>query len=205
MIIRLIIAFLQLERALTEKEITIRLVVLSVLLGIVLLLFVQILRSLKKKCIRIITALILSAILIFEATGAIPFLQGEKQIQLEYVCSVETTRKAPPDGSFEWYTNCSVCNSKPEPKESIEHVLACDLTGLDLNDEEYTYLFVLNYKDVDLFYSKWSEALPSTGNDNSEHVVWVGRLEVTGEANENTVYIFRFPRKAVVPYNGQWL
>lgn len=205
MIIRLIIAFLQPERALTEKEIAIRFVILSVLLGIVLLLFVQVLRSLKKRHIRIITALILSAILIFEATGAIPFLQGEKQIPLEYVCSVETTRKAPLNESIEWYTNCSVCNSKPEPKESIEYVLACDLTGIDLNDEEYTYLFVLNYKDVDLFYSKWSEALPSTGNDDLKYVVWVGRLEATGEATDNTVYIFRFPRKAVVPYNGQWL
>ena len=109
MISRFIIAMMKngSERAATENGINSRLLVLFAFLGIILCLFIIILKNLKKKRIRIITALILSAILIFEASGVIPYLQGKKHVPWEYVGSVETTRNDSPNSEIKWVTNYS--------------------------------------------------------------------------------------------------
>ena len=151
-----------------------------------------------------ITALILSAVLVFEAAQVFPFLQAEKEVPLEYVCSVETTRNDPLNNTIKWYTDCSVIDSEPVEKEVLESCLECDLTDIDL-DGEYTYLFVDYYKDVELFYSNWSESADESGNVQSKYVIWLGRLEAKGAGSKNTIYIFRFPRKAIVPHDAQWL
>ena len=86
MITQILIAFLQnFERALTKNELMIRYVVLVVLLLIYLWLFVLMLRKWKQKRMKTIIALILSAVLVFEAAQIFPFLQGEKEVPLEYV------------------------------------------------------------------------------------------------------------------------
>ena len=183
------------ENALTETGIMKRLLVLYVLLGFILFFFVFILIKLKKKQIRVITALILSAILIFEAYNVIPNLHGKKYVPLEYVGSVETTRNDPLNSKVKWVTNDSMPIDPTEPfgKKQLEHYLECDLSNIAVNDE-YGYLFVLYYKDVDLFYNEWS---------GSKYYLdcWIGRVEAAGEPTKNTIYIFRFPRLqfAIVP------
>ena len=207
MITQILIAFLQnFERALTKNELMIRYVVLVVLLLIYLWLFVLMLRKWKQKRMKTIIALILSAVLVFEAAQIFPFLQGEKEVPLEYVCSIKTSYNEPDNIFFRlWYTNWSVTGGLVE-KEPLERCLYCDLTDVDL-DDGYTYLFVYYYKDVKLFYSNWGESTAGTGivNPKKVNVIWLGRLDTAGEATENTIYIYRFPQKAIVPYDTQWL
>ena len=207
MITQILIAFLQnFERALTKNELMIRYVVLVVLLLIYLWLFVLMLRKWKQKRMKTIIALILSAVLVFEAAQIFPFLQGEKEVPLEYVCSIKTSYNEPDNIFFRlWYTNWSVTGGLVE-KEPLERCLYCDLTDVDL-DDGYTYLFVYYYKDVKLFYSNWGESTAGTGivNPKKVNVIWLGRLDTAGEATENTIYIYRFPLKAIVPYDTQWL
>ena len=180
------------EDALTENGLMSRRLILLVLLGLMLLLSVLILKNIKKKRNRIITAIILSAVLIFEASGVIPYLQGNIHVPLEYVGSAETTRNDPQNNKVKWFTNCSAPFESKPSKEELEGWLKCDLANIALNDEEYTYLFVLYYKDVDLFYNIWSES-------NYYTDCWIGRLEAAGAPAKNTIYIFRFPRKVIVP------
>ena len=207
MITQILIAFLQnFERAMTKNELMIRYVVLVVLLLIYLWLFVLMLRKWKQKRMKTIIALILSAVLVFEAAQIFPFLQGEKEVPLEYVCSIKTSYNEPDNIFFRlWYTNWSVTGGLVE-KEPLERCLYCDLTDVDL-DDGYTYLFVYYYKDVKLFYSNWGESTAGTGivNPKKVNVIWLGRLDTAGEATENTIYIYRFPQKAIVPYDTQWL
>ena len=181
-----------------------RYIVLIVFLLVDVWLILLILRRLKQKRMKTITALILSAVLVFEAAQVFPFLQAEKEVPLEYVCSVETTRNDPLNNTIKWYTDCSVIYSEPVEKEVLESCLECDLTDVDL-DGEYTYLFVDYYKDVELFYSNWSKSAGKSGNVQSKYVIWLGRLEAKGAGSKNTIYIFRFPRKAIVPHDAQWL
>ena len=184
----------------------IRYVVLVVLLLVYLWLLVLILRRWKQKRMKTIIALILSAVLAFEAAQVFPFLHDEKEVPLEYVCSVKTTYNKPENAFFRsWYTNWSATGGLVE-KESLERCLYCDLTDVEL-DDGYTYLFVYYYKDVKLFYSDWGESTAGTGivNPKRVNVIWLGRLDTAGEATENTIYIYRFPQKAIVPYDTQWL
>ena len=183
------------ERALTENGLMTRYAVVLFLLGFYLFLFVIILRKQKQSRIRKITALLLSAVLIFESAELIPYLQGEKHVPLEFVGSVETTRKDPKNSLVRWYTSDLFdLPSKEKQIENLEQYLECDLTDIDLNDDQYTYLFVLYYKDVDLVYSKWSEfKYYYSGNK-----YWIGRVDAKGEADGSTVYIFRFPRKNII-------
>ena len=194
MISRFIIAMMKngSERAATENGINSRLLVLFAFLGIILCLFIIILKNIKKKRIRIITALILSAILIFEASGVIPYLQGKKHVPLEYVGSVETTRNDSPNSEVKWVTNYSAPLGSEPSKKWLEGWLKCDLTNIALNEDAYGYLFVLYYKNVDLFYSNWSESA-------SHKDCWIGHVEESGEAADHEVYIFRFPKKVIVP------
>ncbi len=209
MITQLLIAFLQnFERALTKNELMIRYVVLVILFLIYLWLLVLILRRWQKKRMKTIIALILSAVLVFEAAQVFPFLQGEKEVPLEYVCSVKTSYNIHnPENIFfqPWYTNWSVTGGFVG-KESLEHSLYCDLTDVDL-DDDYTYLFVYYYKDVRLFYSNWGESTADTGivNPKKINAIWLGRLDRAGKATEKTIYIYRFPRKAIVPNATQGL
>lgn len=205
MIVRFFIWSMKVDWALTKTELTTRFVALLLLLGIIFFLLVLTLWAFWKKQIRIIPALLLAAALIFDAAGAIPFLQGEKQIPLEYVGSIESARNGSIDRSVEWYTDYSAGYPEPVKKEKLEKDLKCDLTGFDLGNSKYTYLFVYNYKDVELFYSKWSETIGYTGNPDGSQVITVGRLEPSGKATENTVYIFRFPRQPIVPNCVQFL
>ena len=207
MITRLIIEIMKNDaRALTKDELMPRYIVLIVFLLVDVWLILLILRRLKQKRMKTITALILSAVLVFEAAQVFPFLQAEKEVPLEYVCSVETTRNDPLNNTIKWYTDCSVIDSEPVEKEVLESCLECDLTDVDL-DDGYTYLFVYYYKDVKLFYSNWGESTAGTGivNPKKVNVIWLGRLDTAGEATENTIYIYRFPQKAIVPYHTQWL
>ena len=55
-----------------------------------ILLFVVVQRLRKKELVRKRTAVIFSSILIFETIVLLPFLQGPRHVQLEYVCDVET-------------------------------------------------------------------------------------------------------------------
>lgn len=197
-----IIPLMLLYWAPTEKELTNRFVAVLVFLGVVFILLVLTLCLLQKKRIRKIPALILAAALIFEASGAIPYLQGEIQIPLEYVGSVDSACTLDP---AKWYTDYSVCSPEPVNKKRLEYALQCDLEGLDLSDSRYTYLFVVNYKDVELYYSKWTETTGYSGNPDFDQVVFIGRLAVAGKATNNTIYIFRFPRQPIVPYDAQWL
>ena len=204
MVTRLIIEFMKNDvRALTKDEMMVRHVVLIVFLTVDLCLFVLLIRCLKQKRIHKITALVLSAVLVFEAAHVIPFLKSEEQIPLEYVCSVIKTRDYSPTDR-PWYTDCSVSGPEPVEKELLQYELGCDLADIDFN-ADYTYLFVLYYKDVELYYSNWDETNADTGNPGYAYPVWLGRLETNGEAAESTIYIFRFPRKAIVPDDTQWM
>ena len=208
MITELIIEFMKNDvRALTKDELMVRHVVLIVFLAVDLWLLVLLLRRLKQKRISKLTALILSVVLVFEAAHVFPFLKSEEQIPLEYVCSVQKIhdRDYFPLNRL-WYTDCSVDGPEPVEKELLEHELGCDLSDIEF-DADYAYLFVLYYKDVNLFYSNWDETIAATGNPKPKYVypIWLGRLETTGEATENTIYIYRFPRKAIVPDDAQWL
>ena len=185
----------QYDQVLAEGYVESRNVVLVVLLVIYILLFIYTLRRLKESRIRKITAFIILAILILESAELIPFLQREKHVPLEYVCSVETTRNDPHNQKVRWYTSCFL-DSTPEDKERLEDCLECDLDCIALTDKEYSYLFVLYYDDVDLLYSKWSEQVKFC---DMETIFWVGRIKATGEPTENRIYIFRFPRKLIVP------
>lgn len=171
-----------------------RYVILISLIAIDLLFCVLLLKKRKETRFQKIISLILCAVMIFEISGVIPFLQGEKQVPLEYVGSAETTRNDPHNQKVRWYTSCWF-DSTPEEKERLEDCLECDLTNIDLTDEEYSYLFVLYYKDVELFYSKWSE----TSGCYTPSGFWVGHLKATGNAEEYTIHIFRFPRQWIVP------
>lgn len=115
------------------------------------------------------------------------------------MCSVETTQVEPLN---QWYTSCSIY-STPARASDLELYLGCKLTNIDLNNKKYTYLFVHSYKNVDLTYSNW--CLSTDNCIPPQTVFWYGKLEVTGEAKENVIYIFRFPRKTIVPHEAQWL
>ena len=129
MITRLIIEIMKNDaRALTKDELMPRYIVLIVFLLVDVWLILLILRRLKQKRMKTITALILSAVLVFEAAQVFPFLQAEKEVPLEYVCSVETTRNDPLNNTIKWYTDCSVIDSEPVEKEVLESCLECDLT-----------------------------------------------------------------------------
>ena len=199
MISRFIIAMMKndSDQILTRNGLRSRLLVLLILLGVIIFLFVLILLKLKMKSMRIITALFLSAVLIYEAMGVIPYLQWNKHIALEYVGSVETTRDDLKNGTVKWFTQFSI-PEQPEgslAKEWLEECLECDLTDIELNDNEYTYLFILYYKDVDLYYSVWSE-----GKVESDY--WIWHIDAKGEATDNMVYIYKFPRNKYVMPTG---
>ena len=178
----------------TESQLMIRFVVLIALITIYLLLFVLILKKLKEKRIRKITALILCVMLVVEIVQLIPFLRGRIHVELEYVCSVETTDDTTWSKNVKWYTNCSIY-SKPIAKSELEEIFGCSLEDIDF-EEEYTYLFVANYKDVDLSYTYWSKSTPNIFPSTKYY--WLGDLSVEGEAADHTIYVFRFPRKTIV-------
>ena len=144
MITQILIAFLQnFERALTKNELMIRYVVLVVLLLIYLWLFVLMLRKWKQKRMKTIIALILSAVLVFEAAQIFPFLQAEKEVPLEYVCSIKTSYNEPDNIFFRlWYTNWSVTGGLVE-KEPLERCLYCDLTDVNLDDGYHPWVLSL--------------------------------------------------------------
>ncbi len=160
-----------------------------------ILLFVVVQRLRKKELVRKRTAVIFSSILIFETIVLLPFLQGPRHVQLEYVCNVETAYNDHHDAAHPlWETNCSI-DSAYVSKESLEEYLDCSLAEIDF-DDNYTYLFVYYYKDVDLVYSNWTKTAGNTilSTDNS----WLGKLSVQGEDTDNTIFIFRFPRKKII-------
>lgn len=187
------------DQKLTKNGITIRFVIIIVLLCIYSLLFVLLLRSLKKARIRKGSALFLSTIIAFEAAILFPFLQGIRHAPLEYVCSVETTRDTSSEQDVIWYTNCSIY-STPIEKPRLEEILSCDLADVNL-DEDYTYLFVYSYRYVDLEYSNWKyyRAYYLDQADVPKGIYWIGSISVQDEAKDNIIYVFRFPRKTIVP------
>ena len=84
------------------------------------------------------TALILTAVLIVEASVLIHSLRGRTHVPLEYVCAVDTSRNDHHEKYDPiWRTNCFPDTTKPVPKELLEHFFECDLTGVDF---EYTKL-----------------------------------------------------------------
>ena len=122
------------DQELTSNGITIRFIIIIVLLCIYSLLFLLLLKSLKKARIRKITALFLSAILAFEAAVLLPFIQGIRHVPLEYVCSVETTRDTSSEQDVIWYTNCSIY-STPIEKSRLEETLSCNLADVNLDED----------------------------------------------------------------------
>ena len=87
-------------------------------------------------------------------------------------------------------------------------------------DEEYTYLFVYYYKDVDLTCSFWDRSTfylddtesgeiafhsDSFNEDPTKCDLWLGKLSAHGEDADNTIFVFRFPRRAVLSEWEQWL
>ena len=186
----------------TETQLMTRFAVLFVFLIIYLLLFVIVLQKLREKRIRKMTALILTVVLIVETAQLIPFLRGRIHVPLEYVCSVDTTYNENHDENRPiWWTSCSVW-STPLSKEELEEYLECSFRDIDF-DEEYTYLFVYYYKDVDLSYTNWSKSTPNV--IPSTNVFWIGDLSVKGEDTDHTIYVFRFPRKTIVRDSLQWI
>ena len=191
------------SEALTPSGLFLRFCLLTVLFGVYLLFFVLIIMRLKKKRIQKMTALILTAVLIVEASVLIHSLRGRTHVPLEYVCAVDTSRNDHHEKYDPiWRTNCFPDTTKPVPKELLEHFFECDLTGVDF-DENYTYLFVYYYKDVDLTYSFWDKGayhiLPA-----SEYF-WIGNLSAHGKDTDHTVYVFRFPQKRIVSDGEQWI
>ena len=95
---------------------------------------------LKKKRIQKMTALILTAVLIVEASVLIHSLRGRTHVPLEYVCAVDTSRNDHHEKYDPiWRTNCFPDTTKPVPKELLEHFFECDLTGVDF-DENYSFV-----------------------------------------------------------------
>ena len=142
----------------------------------------------------------LSTILAFEAAILLPFLQGIRYAPLEYVCSLETTRDTSSEQDVIWYTNCSIY-STPIEKSRLEETLSCNLADVNL-DEDYTYLFVYSHRYVDLEYSNWKfyriDHLDQAGV--LQGFYWIGSISVQDEAKDNIIYVFRFPRKTIVPH-----
>ena len=151
-------------------------------------------------------AVLLTAILLIESAFLLPFFAPKQNVSLEYVCSVERTSDQPrylystlQDAI--WFTSCSQY-SPVEPKENIEQGLCCDLSSLEL-DDHYTYLFVYDYQDVSLSYCPWKY-----GEDNlipTLNYFWYGDLEVHGDAEPGKIFVYRFPRKRILPHDLQWL
>lgn len=190
------------SKTLTTGGYAIRICLLLCMIGIYVFLFVFLQKRCKKGSVRKSTTVILSCILIAEVIVLLPFLQGEKAVPLEYVGCVETIGNRWEMKEPVWYTNCSIYGESAE-KATLEREFNCDLTGLALNTDQYTYLFSLSYQEVLLTYSNWSVATDQLIPPQA--IYWYGNLEVYGEPVENTIYIFRFPKKTIVPYELQWL
>lgn len=179
-----------------------RIGMLLCLLGVYIFLFVLLQKSVRKGRIRKPTAVLLSIVLVVEAVVLLPFLQGEREVPLEYVGCVETVDAWRETEEPQWYTNCSIYGASAD-KEKLEQEFGCDLTDIAFDTDQYTYLFVYAYGDVSLTYSNWSI---STGQlIPSQSVYWYGNLITEGDATENHLYIFCFPRRIIVPNELQWL
>ncbi len=193
--------------------------ILIILLITCFLFFVIVLIALKRRRIHKITALILSVFLIVESAGLINSLRGRIRIPLEYVCAVETSRNDHHEYYDPiWRTSCYP-DSTTVPKETIEKSLGCSLANVEF-DEEYTYLFVYYYKDVELTCSFWDRSTfylddtesgeiafhsDSFNEDPTKGDLWLGKLSAHGEDADNTIFVFRFPRRAVLSEWEQWL
>lgn len=201
MIISLLRGQITAGETITAGGYTSRIGVLLCLLGIYIFLFVFLLKGVRKGKFRKPMAVILSIVLMIEAAALVPFLQGEREVPLEYVGCVEVTNDWWEAVEPNWYTSCSIYGESADI-EQMEREFGCDLSGIDFDTEQYTYLFVYGYKDVALRYSNWNISADQLIPPQTAY--WYGNLTVEGEAVEDQLYIFRFPKKTIVRHELQW-
>ena len=185
----------------TAGGFALRIGILLCLLGIYIFLFVYLMRGVQKGKIRKPVTVILSIVLIIEAAALVPFLQGEREVPLEYIGCVEAADDRWEAVEPNWYTSCSIYGTSADI-EQMEQEFGCDLSGINFDTEQYTYLFVYGYKDVALSYSNWYISMGQLIPPKTAY--WYGDLRVAGEAAENQLYIFRFPKKTIVRHELQW-
>jgi len=201
MIISLLRGQITAGETITAGGYALRIGILLCLLGVYIFLFVLLQKSVQKGKIRKPIAVLLSIVLVVEAVVLLPFLQGEKEVSLEYVGCVETVDTWRETEEPQWYTNCTIYGESADI-EQMEREFGCNLSRIDFDTEQFTYLFVYAYEDVSLTYSNWSI---STGQlIPPQTAYWYGNLTVEGEAVEDQLYIFRFPKKTIVRHELQW-